>query len=201
MIANTASLIKRGLISADAATKKGLAKKSSIHDAFSSGKKGAYAVDKHELTPAETIAIAAYKNGEYKELNAVLRGERSADAEIQGYIDNLIRAFDHAKSTQSGVVYRGVHDLTPGNFKTGSVIQFKGFTSTSTSKEFAESWGGGGVLFQIYVPKNSKAMEYAKVSGYHDKEYEVILKAGMKFTVAGVSGNVVSLAVLVHTGC
>jgi len=129
------------------------------------------------------------------------RSSRST-LKIQEIIDRLDEAFEGLSPSSGGyTLHRGIPtDFFPKNVKVGSIIEDKGFISTSASKEYArefieESFGKGqGTYLRIITTEGSKTLNVNKFLGTeHTMAYqkEVILPRGSKLIITRIEGDTV----------
>ena len=130
------------------------------------------------MTPAELAAINYYANSGYGCMNSYLRVKEEPYRDL----DLLTQALNSALAklpSYKGLVRRGGN--LPASVKTqhtkGSVIEYKAYTSTSTSNGFKES-----DLFMIYSKNGKPIMSFSP----HEGEFEVLFKEGTKFKILDV---------------
>lgn len=161
--------------------------------AGSSGEKkdGDYA---SKFSHDEKYSIAHYSGLGYGEVNGLLRGNKiQNEDEAKEHIKNLDSAMNKTSTESDQTVYRGMYD-TPqlhsmGESSVGKTIEMPTYWSTTTDKSVAESlaFGSKGVLFEINVPKGSRAIEaeHFKSHSVQGKEKELILPRGGKYKITG----------------
>ncbi len=139
---------------------------------------------------AETIGVNPY-------LREGLEGDPSSP-EFNSTIKQMDAAIDISSPLKSDAeFYRGIPTEFAPEFKVGTVIKDKGFTSTTKSRRYAkdfieDSFGeGAGTRLRILVPKGTKALDINTVSGREfsrmDWQKEVVLKRGSSFRVQWIS--------------
>jgi len=139
----------------------------------------------------EAAALVLYSRKNYKLMNAKLRGslsdEQKAEYEkYKGLIDNGIAlATNGLKEMPShkGEVLRGAYlpDDVISQYKPGSIITEKGFTSTTTSKAAADVFTGN--VRYIINSKNGKNV--SRLSQFPEEE-EIVFPPSTKFKVSKV---------------
>jgi hypothetical protein len=145
------------------------------------------------LTDDQALAVASYTYDNhsgrlvklYVVLNEVLR-ERCNDklTALRPYLFYLITGMS-ALPTFQGEVYRGIpnehKDLVAKNFVKGRLIQWSGFTSTSTCIEQAQNFAHGpeGIIFRITVKNGRSVQEYS----LFPNENEVVLLPDSRLVV------------------
>lgn len=134
------------------------------------------------LTYKERSAIESYTGSAYGSWNSILRtGGEKTDS-----IKAMEKALDKAPTPPPPeLVWRGISGSTKQfeSLGVGDVIEMKGFQSTSIKPEFAHSWGGGKILFEI----KPTAGGYVRSISQHSSEYEYVLPHGKNYTVVGVT--------------
>lgn len=137
-----------------------------------------------KISAAQAAHIAAYTCSGYKEVNSQLR-EGMMTEQTWHHVKCLNDALDKMPPHE-GPVVRKIPGNIAAKYKPGMIIDERGFTSTSTRKDW--SWSGGGTL-QI----ESKTGRSVKPLSGHPHEEEVLFKSGTKFKVVSNDGTVVKL--------
>ncbi len=135
-----------------------------------------------------------YKGKGFAAINTALR-DGTASPAISMQIDSLADLCNHSTAKVSFLAYRGVKGDEKGGIVTapiGSVIENRGFTSTSTEYNVARtSQFSSDAVVEILIPRNTAALSYIAYRGFTEKgtppymhldsEYEVILPPGARF--------------------
>ena len=168
-------------------------------------------VDKWQksLTDQELEALVQYTNGEEGTFESINNYLWSGG---ENYYADDIKALDKAISkfnlNEDIVVYRGTEGAD-FDLSKGSIITQKGFTSTSTSFETAESyvnsveseWMEKPTVLKITVPKGKgRAAFVANTATFVPEESEVLLKRNSKLKITGtqkVNGRTVVTATMI----
>ncbi len=156
------------------------------------GANARYGMEAHEaasvkVTPGQQKAIETYSGEAYQAINGGLRSGK-VDGGLSSTVKELDGMFKGASTKEDIVVYRGVSPEFAAKLKVGSEFSDPAFSSTSTNYMTARSFaaGQGGAVFEIVVPKGSKAVSLVQSSGYGDLEQEMLLNRGGKFKVLEV---------------
>lgn len=140
-----------------------------------------------------------YCAGGYRAINGLLRGTMSSKelkkeeltrAEVKKWTNTLEKAFEHTKTKEDMVVYRGFATNISIGLNAGDIIEDKGFVSTSSDEKRASGFGRArdATVLQIHVPKGSKAMSVKELSGFTAEE-EILLNKNSKFRILKKVGN------------
>ena len=161
------------------------------------------------LNTEEKKVIDKYSNMHYKRINKFLRGSSSdttpeSRESLKKEVDILDAALRRNKTTKSVVVWRGSHlnphlkeelskVLDQGMNPTDIVLEDPAFTSTSSSRDEAESFreeSEEGVLFRIVLPKGTHGAFLDENLSYISSEKEFLLPTGCQFRFTKVAkGN------------
>lgn len=141
------------------------------------------------LDESHQLAVEDYTGSFFMHVNPMLRGQRETNDEDVG----LARRLDEAFEAQSGPskpvrVWRGIGEPMASklrDIKPGAVIRDKGFSSTSTSRDYAHDQATG-VTIGINVPKGSKQVLPILGGSQHEGESEVLLRARNRIKVKEV---------------
>lgn len=178
---------------------------------FINGKAGARWGQKHyrewaeQLTPEQQAAIRDYRGAGFRDLNEILRGQRSAvGPEVDAHrvrVRTLDSALEGARTPEAVVVHRGIHDVK-GVFRLkssqdlGSIVGREyvdgGYGSTSVDprkatdfaikragREYAADEPG---TVEIRVPAGFRAAYISRAAGeYHERE--LLLDRGTRYRV------------------
>lgn len=172
---------------------------------FAHKKKKAHETSKVDFDSVEkTIKNAKqhcreYCSGGYRAINGILRGtidnkglkeEGVTKKEVKQWIDTIEKTFEHAKTKEDMVVYRGFSEDISVGLNPGDIIEDKGFVSTSSDENRADGFvrSRNATLLQIHVPKGSKAMSVKELSGFAAEE-EILLNKNSKFRILKKVGN------------
>lgn len=158
---------------------------------FSTAKEGTGFLNSHYgeyrkgLSKQESYAFAFYQSPSgYPLINEQLRGRNVVHADLplaKKQIKFLDQALEKAPPLKKDtLVYRGFSMEQFGNLKPGSVIQDKGFVSTSVTKEGAGSFRAFGqqAFAKIILPKGTRAI------GGSTKE--MLLSRNSKFKISSI---------------
>jgi hypothetical protein len=143
------------------------------------------------MTGTEAKAVLDYQSSSGF-LNGKLRSDQPLGASATEGVKNLDSAFSKCPPLAEDITtYRGL----PGGIKlklveggVGTVIQDKGYVSTSKNKHTAESFGNGSYLY-ITSPKGTKVLDLnatLKQKSLHKGEHEVLLPRGTRFKVTKI---------------
>lgn len=133
--------------------------------------------------------LRSYTGLEYREVNAGLRSG-DLDGNIQNYVNQLDDAFasDIARIPESVTTYRGGRlpdglDLPDDLGKlVGTIIDDPAYQSTSLASDKAAGYATSGVLFEIQVPKGTRAIYVEQFSMVPD-ELELLLDRKVQYRV------------------
>lgn len=168
-------------------------------------------VDRWEksLTDQEHEALIQYSNGEEGTFESINNYLWSGG---ENYYADDIKALDKAVSKfnlkEDIVVYRGTEGAD-FDLSKGSIITQKGFTSTSTSFDSAESyvtsvesdWMEQPTVLKITVPKGKGRAAYiANTATFVPEESEVLLKRNSRLKITGtqkIKGRTVVTATVI----
>jgi hypothetical protein len=142
------------------------------------------------LTADEQMALGRYTFTAYKPVNNGLRDPKSVKdpAAHTFMITNLDAAMAKSPTTHDIVVSRGVRDLEvmfgpeANKSMVGAGWVEHGYVSTSTERGVSSSYGQGGVVLRILVPKGTGALTGS------NPEKEIILKRGLRLRVVRDTG-------------
>jgi hypothetical protein len=136
----------------------------------------------------------------YRQLNQILREEDSTKVEVYGlFVRILYFSFDHSSLIEihSIEVYRGMNltssmvDAYKKAMENSAACRWTGFISTSRNLTFAENFDTNTLLIlklkKLYKGIK-KSIDIARYSQYPNEE-EVLLKAGVDFTVQNIEYN------------
>jgi hypothetical protein len=147
-----------------------------------------------ELTPEEFQAVKSYGREDYAVLNSYLRND---PGKMPEKYSNLTKNIDSAISKQDplpadtvvyrGLSYKGAFGNKKPNELIGSVIEDKGFMSTSMSKEVSDTFGS--TTLKITVPAGAKGLDMASNLGTVSSkiEKEILLPRGTRFQITSVN--------------
>ncbi len=156
--------------------------------------RNAYDLWRRNLTYDEQRALESYSGSGYTSMNGYLRqkpGYERVDETVQQKLFRMHSAMDKAKAAHTPpppeLVWRGSSSTGAREFASklasGDVIQLNGFQSTSIDPNFAKSWGGGGVIFEI----KPTAGAYIQPISTHPSEYEFLLPHAKQYRVVGTA--------------
>lgn len=118
--------------------------------------------------------------------NRLLRGDEDIPARTQTFIDDLDATIAQSVLSEDTQVYRAVHsadDVLGAELAPGSLVEDKGYMSTTTSSSFAGNHLGaeGGAIMRVRVPagRSGLAVDHFEVGG----ESEVLLPRGTTLRV------------------
>lgn len=175
-----------------------------------------------ELLKSGMKVLENYQMSGYVKINGWLRGKATGLTEeeitkLEKRTEALDALFDAAPATtEDMVLYRGrkgenVSDEERAALQEAGFIDIdKGYVSTSLSANFASGWAAGdkGIIYEILLPKGSKAVYGNAVLGMgkapHANELEVVLPRGTAFKIVDFettqSGRLVVKAVAITPG-
>ena len=165
----------------------------SITSFFKDSKKSNIQEWTKSLTVAEKSSILDYSQGEFFDINDILRKNNKITKETAGkYYDKINQiesALDKFELKENILVYRKVNFDAVGHYDltqlVGKDVIDKGFMSTSLLEEgFTAS---EDVIMEIVVPKGSKGAYINDLSNFQNKEYEFLLQRNTKLKITKVS--------------
>lgn len=132
--------------------------------------------------------VQEYTGGDYRWINQALRkNSEYALPRLEKAVRDLDKTFEVARLEEDIVVWRGVGRDIGRRMETGVVFQDDGFSSTSLSKNIAESFAGpDGALIQMIVPKGTPAIFVEKFTNI-EGEVEMVLPRSSQFRI--ISNN------------
>jgi len=183
----------------DVLTKSGLVDENSLKEAhrtfvnnFERGLKVPNIDKIQELASTELFTVSKYTSSYYAKLNDYLRGGKqyriAADQKetYDAFTEVLNKTLDKL-DTYSGMVFRGVRDgdgsilkKYKDAFAAGEIVTEKAFTSTSASPGKAF-----GANIRMHI--RSKNGKHIQIASHHANEAEVLLKAGTKLRIVGMT--------------
>lgn len=140
--------------------------------------------------------INAYTQEGYNVNTNILNG--TLDEQDKAFIKNLDLALSKLPTSPKQELFRGVNlpnDIFK-EYKVGSIIEFKGFLSTSFDKREAERFLKGTdpnktpTLLNIKSHKNGK--DVSKISNYED-ESEIAFKRNTKWKITSINGENITI--------
>lgn len=136
------------------------------------------------LNTDESMAIRWYTGTGYEEINEALREGRELELETK-WIDSALKKSPGFK--EDTVVFRGL--TGDPMLDTGDEFTDKGYISTSINPVVAEGFAnqdaiGGGVMFEINVPKGHPAAYVSDIGG-NSSEFETILPRDTQLRITG----------------
>lgn len=151
-------------------------------------------------SPIARKAYGVWGTSSYLQINEVLRGleidedmwdpesftaEEAAQALKENFNEFAVELPKDAK------VFRGIaYAAALPTIEEGTIFTDKGLVSTSTTFDFARSFGDGGeqdLLMEIQIPKGTKV--WVPKTGYTKQETEITLPPNTRFRVKAVSEN------------
>lgn len=161
-----------------------------------------------KLTKEEREALSEYTQGGYADINNDLA--MNVKNRYETDLNNAINKFELKDDI---VVYRGTCERYYKDYKVGDIFEGKVFYSTSLdygqAKAFADDVteykheydGYEGVLLEIKVPKNSKALYIGGNTDYKDgnytvNEYELLLSNKIKYKIEKMEKGKIILEVV-----
>ena len=162
----------------------------------------------NKLNKKEREALSEYTQGGYLDIN----GDLAMNIENR-YEADLNNAISKFKLKDDIIVYRGTCEKYYKNYKVGDAFEGKVFYSTSLDYEQAKVFadditeykheydGYEGVLLEIKVPKNSKALYVGGNTDYKDgnyivNEYELLLSNKVKYKIEKMGKGKIILEVV-----
>lgn len=165
--------------------------------------------DSMDLTAKEVRVIKDYTLTGFRDINSFLYAQEQVYYNeyekkwLKSKIDILTECINKRILGEQGIFYRG---LSHGRAIFGSDVlhmsleELKkkyegkklinpGFSSVSVSKHVAENFSGGenGVILEIALPKDTRALCVGSVGSYGKEEEEFILQRGTCFTIDKIS--------------
>lgn len=147
-------------------------------------------------------AFYAYQDGSYANINRVLRGKNiSGDAEDKKECTRFAKILQNCfQKTKSSILkddvtlYRGtkIPNISKiyEDYASGKTMSYsdKAFMSSTINLFKAKDWGKGNEESAFIEIRARKGMRVAPVQfGAHDNEREVLINAGQKFKIVGMS--------------
>ncbi|SEF10664.1 ADP-ribosyltransferase [Jiangella alba] len=134
-----------------------------------------------DLSETDRLALDDYTGDGYFDMNAALRSP-GADipAGLQGRIDRVSDALANLPA-HPGTTYRGtdLNDSQLANYEPGEVVTERGFTSTSTDPDVADTDFDGNTYFIVEGRSGRDVAPYSDVS----HESEILFNTGTEFEV------------------
>lgn len=154
-----------------------------------------------KMNKGEREALSEYTQGGYIPINSSLAvGEKSF------YEKSLNDAINKFILKDDIITYRGTNEKYYKNYKVGDVFEGKVFYSTSLDYEQAKVFaddvieydedGYKGVLLEIKVPKNSRALYVGENTDYTVNERELLLSNKVKYKIEKIEKGKIVLEVL-----
>ncbi len=148
---------------------------------------------KHGLTPTEYAAMQVYSGGDYRRINAHLRGEKTSYSDsVNRRLNERAAAYETTVNralaklpTEPGVAYRGFQKTGTDHLlsaRPGDTLTDRGFTSSSASAGVARNFGPNTLVIQ-----HKTGRDFSRVVGGAEKE--VLFKTGAKFRVISNTAN------------
>lgn len=160
----------------------------------------------NKLNKEEREALSEYTQGGYIPINSSLAAE-----EKSFYEKGLNDAINKFILKDDIITYRGTNEKYYKTYKVGDVFEGKVFYSTSLDYEQAKAFaddateydedGYKGVLLEIKVPKNSKALYVGGNTDYKDGNYtvnerELLLSNKVKYKIEKIEKDKIVLEVM-----
>jgi SPP1 gp7 family putative phage head morphogenesis protein len=146
----------------------------------------------------QAAALSRYKGADPKENGLIINYRlRNKPEELTPSQEETVNRVDDAfiiapKAKQPTIVYRGLEKLPDGWGSSGKLLRDKGYTSTTTSKQSAETFStlfsDDGVVIEIEIPKGARFIEVDKYSDDDSSianEKEILLPRGGLFEKVG----------------
>ncbi len=152
---------------------------------------------REKLTSEEEAYLDFYNGDGFLKLNSSIR-EGSKDKSILEMAKSMDSAISKSELVSDAKLFRGVKHAelytSISKDSVGKSITMNGFQSTTTSRKFAEQWGGrigkfgtgDSVVFEIRAKKGQKALFTNLASEINQHEQQVILPSGLKYKVVEV---------------
>lgn len=146
------------------------------------------------FTNRQEQALAGYCRGDYRLINAGLRGDEPLTAAIRARIATIDAAFMVAPFLAPATLYRGLNAdavaaIGEARLQPRQVYADAGYASTSRlhsrALHFAAWPAGGGLIMVINCPRPFLAIEMHRLSPYPD-EQEVLLQRETQLLITGV---------------
>ncbi len=157
------------------------------------------------INQAEKAALAEYAK-KAKQVNTRLRTPEKTPGPKRESVDNTIKQMDSAvskaKLSENVTTYRGAgaakefHAKFP-DIKVGEYMVIDpGFMSATLSKDVALLANArSGVIYEILMPRGSRALPVDEITE-RIGEYEYLLDRGSRFVIRKITGNIVTLELL-----
>lgn len=152
------------------------------------------------LTSKEKHAIRKYTynsgdkkpNRFFERLNTMLRGDIAEDKKLKEYADIISGALQRNRLKHDVVCYRNMSINPIGERKSGSILKFNQFTSTSVIQGRALN---NKYKLVIYAPKGTKGAYIEKISEFPNQR-ELLIDKDCVYRVLSNKGNEIELEVL-----
>lgn len=147
-----------------------------------------FASFKSEMDMWEKDAFTAYTGSSYGKINSTLRNDKKPHPAIKEYIQRMDSGFKKTSADKDIVVQRGLameaveKYISSGNFKVGATMIDKGYVSTTSKYETAQSFSNGGYHMVIRV-KKGQTIAPAKSFSKYAQENEFILPRNTAFQI------------------
>jgi len=144
------------------------------------------------LSSAERNGVANYQAYAYRDINGVLRQERTEEGIFSSYGEtpDQVRMMDSVmdKSTlqEHVIAYRGLDEKTFGKMKEGGKFKDRAYVSTSLSRTVAADGSFGNCMVKVEVPKGTRALYVGHRASGIGSEMELILDRSSRFDVVNV---------------
>lgn len=143
----------------------------------------------HVLDERHQLAVEDYTGSFYMHINPMLRGQHETTPEDLELAQRVDEAFEMQQGPSESIrVWRGIGEPMASKLRSiqpGAVIRDNGFSSTSTSRDYAHD-NATGVTLAINVPKGSKQVLPILGGSQHENESEVLLRAHNRVRVTAV---------------
>lgn len=141
----------------------------------------------------EKAAVKAYMTTRYREINGPLRDGKALADQDQESVHHLDALMRRSATEQEMTLWRGTSeiqswktpDVWPPENAIGTVIEDRGFVSTSPEERVAKNFGAD-VLFKITVPKGSRGLDL-RDRDFGLNEAEFLLSRGSRFRITDES--------------
>lgn len=142
---------------------------------------------RNNITSSELDATIEYTGSAYTSINNALR---KGTGHYKDTIDEIDKSISKFNLKQNITVYRGVSSAAFGGAlpEVGTILQDKGFMSTTVKKSVAADFDKGYIL-KINVPKGKGRGAYVRSVSNYSYEYEFLMKRSSKLKVTRIGSG------------
>lgn len=156
------------------------------------------------LTEFEREALAAYKGGLGREMNAVLRGEMPPVRQLSRMMTALREVLLDARMPSAVRVFRGVSPAELARFRgagLGGEVQLPGFVSSTLDIDLAQVYltRQDGGLVELLLPRGLRGAAYIHpFPSYRFPQRELLIAPGARYKVIAIRADRIVVEVLRH---